>query len=343
MNNLIFRKDYLINFKDLYILTKSNNIEQKALNCLKLASQSMHSFSSFKKKNKTKYDAETFDMHFYVNSLLYGSCYEISIYFSFLLKLHEIKSRLVYLKSKKKLYSKNISHVCTEVYYNNKWHFFDPTLGIYFKAKNINNILSLNEINKNIKSIIPNRNILLNKLKNNNPETTFYYKNSKIFSKPVSNYKALFDNFLYLDKKNNINDMKKAFNSKEYYFKNKNYQIKNCKYSLGFLNSRIIRSNRFLDFKNMKYTTNINKKSCFIENFPFYIIDLNIYLKNKIKKVVVNIDNKKYSINKSLKQILNHISYKNVKYPIKKIKIESETTIKKIDIIFLKSKKELLI
>jgi hypothetical protein len=267
---------------------------------------------------------------------------------SYLLSVNGLESRLIHLTSDKKINGKQLTHVCVEVFYDKSWHYFDPTLNLFFYKKNGHNILSIEQI-KNNNNLRPNKKINLNKLKNGSKSSVYYYKNLDLFKKPEDYYHSMFYRKTYfeIDKKDFAYKAKymkryglvEFFSFREPFFYDKKFKIKKSNKSLGLIESKLVNSNKFHKFQNFEFIKLVNNNFYKLNDFPFLILDIKIKFREPHKKSYILINGKKYSFLSSgewlFKKNLSRIHETNS--PIRSFYVKSISNIVSINVLFLKS------
>tara|TARA_Y100000591_G_C21841907_1_gene706159 strand:+ start:1036 stop:2094 length:1059 start_codon:yes stop_codon:yes gene_type:complete len=344
--NLLFKKlkkkNFLVKQKDLHNITKSNKKDLIIKKCLNLSSSCSYSAPAFEYR-KIFNPLETNNIFKFINNYFYGYCHEITFFLKYLLKIHNIKSKIIRAKSKKF----PISHWFLEIKLKNKWILVDPTLGLYFKSKATNKYLSLLELknHKNI-SIISNKKISFSKFKNNKKDNYFFFKRKKSFDKVRKKYFDLFsitehvkiDDGKYSYKKkilsnHNIKDFM-IFKSFEFGFKD--FELSKTKFSKGFKMGKLVESDKFIKFKSFLFKKRLFQKKFVIKNFPYPIIDLELKSDNSNNRVRVMINKKKKIIVNTNTWIFKNFYKSKYFYaePIRNICILNSSQLKSITILF---------
>jgi len=349
LNNYYLKKNKLIiNSTDLLKKTKSKNTNLTAINCNLLASKSQHNHSAYDYRKKINSELCSPNIFLYINSLFYGSCHDIAFFMSYLLEINGIESRIIHLSNKNIDYKKKITHVAIEAYYDKAWHFFDPSLNLFFTQKGNKKILSANEIkyNENLKS---NKKISINKLKNNKKDSVYYFKNKEIFKNQTSNYLSLFKNiklfrlfdqdYSYKKKYMKQYGLIKHYTFREFIYYDRDFYITKSNLNFGIIDSNIVKSSKFCKFKNFLYVKKINTDYLNINDFPFLILDLQITCEQKKSKCMILINGKRFTFLNQEKWIFKDIlkNKKIFKDPIRSIYLKSDTKIKQASLLFLKS------
>ena len=252
----INNRKLIYNFSDLYKVTKSQTKETIVKNCLKISSLCSYYYSPYNYRTNINVDLETNNIFKFLNSYCYGTCHEIAFFLSYLLKIHGMKTQIIHCDSSK------FTHLCLEVYYDNAWHLLDPTLGIFFNLKGNKSILSLKEVKQNLtnKQLLSNKKISLRGLQMDNKNHFFYYKKERVFKNARNKYLNLFKKTQNFNLTDNKFSYKKKFSSqyglidfstfRESNYIDENFSIEESKFSYGIANSKRIKSNKFIKFKN---------------------------------------------------------------------------------------------
>ena len=349
LNNYKYlNKQFILTHRDLINFTKAKSDRLRAIRCSLLASKSQHTFSAIDYRKSINFDLASQNIFIYLNSLFYGSCHDIAFFMSYLLSVNGLKSRLIHLTSDKKINGKQLTHVCVEVFYDKSWHYFDPTLNLFFCKKNSKNILSLEEIRNN-SSLRPNKKISLNKLKNGSKSSVYYYKNLDVFNKPEDYYHSFFYDRSYfeIDKKDFAYKAKymKRYGLVEFYsfrepiFYDKKFKIKKSSKGLGLIESKLVNSNKFHKFQNFEFIKSVNDNYYKLNDFPFLILDIKIKFKEINKKSYILINGKKYSFLSSGKWLFknNLTKIHETHSPIRSFYVKSISNMASINVLFLKS------
>lgn len=341
----IKKKNFLIKQKDLLHITKSTNKNLILKKCLNLSSSCSYSAPAFEYR-KIFNPLETNNIFKFVNNYFYGYCHEITFFLKYLLKIHNIKSKIIRAKSKKF----PISHWFLEMKLKNKWILVDPTLGLYFKSKTTNEYLSLSDL-KNYKkiSIITNKNISFSKFKNNEKKNYFFFKKKKSFNKVREKYFDLFSHteyvkiddgkYSYKKKILDSNYLKDFMIFKSFEFGFRDFELSKTTFSKGFKMGKLVESDKFIKFKSFVFKKKLNQKSFIIENFPFPIIDLELKSVNINIKTNITINKKKKLIVDTNTWIFKNF-YKSKSFytePIRNIYISNSSHLKSITILFLRT------
>ena len=310
--------------------------------CLNLSSSCSYSAPAFEYR-KIFNPLETNNIFNFINNYFYGYCHEITFFLKYLLKVHNIKSKIIRAQSKKF----PISHWFLEIRLKNKWMLVDPTLGLYFKSKATNKYLSLLELknHKNI-SIISNKNISFNKFKNFKKDNYFFFKRKKSFNEVRKKYFDLFSitehvkindgKYSYKKKILSNNNIKDFMIFKSFKFGLKDFELSKTKFRKGFKMGKLVDSDKFIKFKSFLLKKRLFQKKLLIKNFPFPIIDLELKSDISNSKVNVKINKKKKVIADTNTWIFKNF-YKSksfYKEPIRNIYIPNSTHLKSITILF---------
>ena len=99
--NLLFekikKKNFLVEQKDLLQITKSKKKDLIIKKCLNLSSSCSYSAPAFEYR---KIFFKTNNIFKFVNNYFYGYCHEITFFLKYLLKIHNIKSKIIRAKSR---------------------------------------------------------------------------------------------------------------------------------------------------------------------------------------------------------------------------------------------------
>ena len=101
--NLLFekiKKNFLVEQKDLLQITKSKKKDLIIKKCLNLSSSCSYSAPAFEYR-KIFNPLETNNIFKFINNYFYGYCHEITFFLKYLLKVHNIKSKIIRAQSKK--------------------------------------------------------------------------------------------------------------------------------------------------------------------------------------------------------------------------------------------------
>ena len=349
LNNYKYlNKNLILTHNDLINFTKGKSDQQKAIKCCLLASKSQHTFSAIDYRKSINYDLVSQNIFIYLNSLFYGSCHDIAFFMSYLLSINGLESRLIHLISNKKINKKKLTHVSIEVFYDNSWHYFDPTLNLFFYKKNEGKILSIKEIKSNI-YLRPNKKINLNKLKNRSKSSVYYFKNSELFNKSEFYYQTLFhkQSYFEIDKKDFSHKEKymqryglvEFFSFREPIFYDKQFKIKKSNKGLGLIQSNLVNSDKFHRFQNFEFIKSVDNYYYKLNDFPFLILDIKIQFKEPGKKSYILINGKKYSFLSSDQWLISkHFSkIHKSNSAIRSFYVKSISNIISINVLFLKS------
>ena len=325
----------------------SSSTKLKTLfNILSSCKNYVYSYPAYNYSSDINSSSETINMFFFINNYFYGSCHEVAFYVKYILFLHNIKSKIIHMSN-----LKGLSHLALEVKINKQKLFVDPTFGYYFYTKQ-NRILSLKKIKEfinNKKVFYCNKKISLDKFKNLNSKSYFYYKKIESFKNPKKKYLSLFNQVEIMDLKKNDykykKKLRKTLNISDYHlFKPVNFNFKNLKSiqilkkGNGIIEKKIIKSNKLIQFDNYILRFINNSKKIKIRNFPFNIIDLKIFTKGKSNtnlEIITNHFKKKIKVKNN---IFNLCELKNIhNEPIKDIEIISNNIVSNFEITTIKT------
>ncbi|MEC7641606.1 MAG: hypothetical protein VYC17_05560 [Nitrospinota bacterium] len=115
----------------------------KALHAFRLAKILEHYRYPYQFRKNLTSPVETHNVFKLINIYGYGNCKQITMFMQYLLDHTGITNRAIALQSRED----NESHFVNEVFYDGKWHLFDPDLGVYF-TDNAGEIISVEDFAK---------------------------------------------------------------------------------------------------------------------------------------------------------------------------------------------------
>ena len=343
-----YRKEKLIlGKKDLLKLTRSTNTIVCVKKCLKITTKCVYTQPAFDYRKIIYPELKTNNIFKFINNYMYGYCHEIVFLMKYLLKINRIKSRIVRLTSKKY----GINHWVNEFLYKKKWVIIDPTFGLLFKHKLKNLFLSVEEIkNLNPNYVLPNKKITLKKFSNIERKSFFFYKKKRSFKGAKQKYLSYFatsefptlndKKFSYKKKIIKYHGLNDYMTFKSPNFNERNFKILSTKNKLGIQNGKLVKSNRFIKFRNFIFKKANNSKIVKIKNFPFPILDVRFYSKNVKNSILIEIQSKKFKelIKRKTWLVRGKLKYNIFSRDIRNINIRGSNTIKFYEVLFLSNK-----
>ncbi|MGA1823512.1 MAG: hypothetical protein ACMUIP_02530 [bacterium] len=248
-----------------------------------LASEMVHLNNAYDYRTQLDRNLETHDVYKLLNSYGYGVCKQCSMLMGFILDIFSIKHTILYLG---KLTQNSFDHFALEVFYDQKWHYFDPNLGVCFL--NDTHVASIKEIKeKKFTKIVGD--FSADTWIKNTPEVS-YLRDIKKFQEL---YFTLFDSieiFTLYDQrfpyKKEMMDKKGIvkwydYNQKEYFIPEAS-SVKLDKTGWGIVDGVRIQSNENYSFYNLIFSIPYNAPLLEINSFPFLILDCAVEFENHV-------------------------------------------------------------
>jgi len=278
-----------------YIIDKlyTFSLREIVLKSFYISSSMTYYLNAYDYRENIDRDLEVHDVFKLINIYGYGVCKQFCLLFGFLTDIFNIPNKILYI-GKKGEYS--IDHFVIEVFYDSKWHFFDPMMKLFFKKGK--DIVSLKEIEKGeyeaiVGDLVPEKWLLFN------PEKS-YFKNENSFKKAYLNMFENVEEFTLIDERYFYKKqlLKKKSIIKWYCYNEKKFlpkysNIETIDKGFGIVLNKRIPSNENIQFKNylISYNNPFKSKEIYINDFPLLILDIKICIEEVTNIQIVINDN----------------------------------------------------
>lgn len=329
---LLINIDYIVDFL--------NGMNQKeiTMHAFNMASLITHNYNAYDYRKDIDKDIEVHDIFKLINIYGYGVCKQFTLIMCYLLDIFNIKNNVLYLGKNTK---GCIDHFAIEVFYNDKWHYFDPNLKLYFTLND--EIVSTKEIQqKKYDAIIGDFTAKIWLNFNKNLEYLYDVKKfRKLYLEMFNKIEIFTLNDIRYDYKKKL--LTKKAISKWYSYNEKCYFIQdNVEVSVnyngyGILNYSKVLSNSDISFKNLIFNFKFyNSNKIIINYFPFILLDCILNFNEEYVNLKVSINGQTYYLEYySNDSLFDNICKENDIYinPIYSIEIEVENKIKEYKLI----------
>ncbi len=303
LENLKINDKYIvISIKKIieYIDSLNIDIDSKVLKVFNLASLLQYSYNAYDYRENLDRDLEVHNLFKLINIYGYGLCKQSTLLMGYLLDMLLVENRVLYLGRRTE---EEFDHFAIEVFYNNKWHYFDPNLNFYFINK-MNEIASVNDIKKqDFVKVIGDfsaarwLNMDFDNFKNLSNIENFRNQYLKIFHR-VEEFILNDNRFEYKNKLMKNKGLSKwyLYNQKEYFF-DENVNVRIIKNGYGIIMGKKTKSTDYIEFKNLIFKFKNSSKYIIINDFSFLILGVKIYSKNDTIDLNILINGINYNVN----------------------------------------------
>jgi len=322
----------LINANHISNFLNGRSKKSIVMHSFKMSSLMTHYYNAYDYRKDLDKNIEVHNVFKLINIYGYGVCKQFTVMMSYMLDIFNIRYNILYLG---KNTVDTIDHFAIEVFYDKKWHYFDPNLNLCFSLNN--EIVSISDIHKrNFDSVIGDFSAKVWIDCNKNLK---HLSDTKKFQELYLN---MFDNIEIFTLKDNRFEYKNKFlssqalskwhtyNEKIYFIQN-NVKIDIEYNGYGVSNYEKIPSKNNISFKNIIFNfNNFNFNKVIINDFPFILLDCVLITKANSVNLEISIHGKSFNIKYNCGDSLFDYLYSKEDiyiHPIYSMQIDSDSEI----------------
>lgn len=316
-----------------YLNNNANSDKDRVLRIFEIATLLQHSYNAYDYRDYIQRDLEVHNVYKLINAYGYGMCKQSTVLMEFLLDIFGIRSRVLYLGRN---FEDEFDHFAIEVYYDTNWHYFDPNLNFYFLNES-KQVASVEQISKgdyvnvvgefNAKRWLAMDYSHFEKLADTNKFQSLYLKMFErvepfFLNDDRFDYKKIFMQNRGLLKWYNYHEKES--------FVDENMNIKVDYKGWGIVKGAIVKSDNYLNFKNLIFKYKYDSNYLILNDFSFPILDLKFTFAKAQSMVTIVINGEKFTNQLKNNESLFEMLEKNTNIysmPIYSFEVTSDETI----------------
>lgn len=290
----------LITLKEILAFVMEADSERERLDrCFALACLMKHRVNAYDFRSHLERSLEVHDVFKLMNVYGYGLCKQVSLFMECILDHLDVRNKVLALG---KSDGKEIDHFAIEAFYDGKWHYYDPDLGVVFLDES-GNVVSAEEVKNGEYDRISGELSAEDWIKTN--AAFKYLEDPKVFARF---YLRMFKHVEAFTLDDTRYEYKKRFMhyhglTKWYGYNEKVYSlpsdmsVETVRQGYGIHNGVRIPSSQIDEFDNLLFTTrDVSLKSICVNDFPLLLVDLVCRFKESEASVRVVVNGEEYTI-----------------------------------------------